>query len=312
MAVIEVLAAHKSYRRWRRPPTKAVDGLDLHVEAGGVHGFLGPNGSGKTTTIRMLLGLVHPDSGELRVLDRAVPEKLAQVVGDVGALVETPLFSPHFSGRLNLTLLADVAGVATSRVEECLELVGLRDRADDRFTAYSLGMKQRLGIAAALLKNPRLLILDEPTNGLDPAGIREVRELIRHLGREGRTTVCLSSHLLGEVAQVCDSVTIVAHGRRVASGRVSEVLATAGTADVRLRVPEHVLGGQVLVAAGFSVTDAGDAWLVHNVPDAAAITRTLATAGHFVRELTPVSPDLESVFLQLTGDVPDQAQEDMP
>ncbi|MEO6822432.1 MAG: ATP-binding cassette domain-containing protein, partial [Candidatus Nanopelagicales bacterium] len=179
MAVIEVIQAHKSYRRVRKPPTMAVDGLDLLVEQGGVHGFLGPNGSGKTTTIRMLLGLVRPDSGELRIFDQAVPECLPQVIADVGALVETPLFYARFSGRLNLTLLADVAGVPAARVEECLELVDLRDRAADRFKGYSLGMKQRLGIAAALLKNPRLLILDEPTNGLDPAGIREVRELIR-------------------------------------------------------------------------------------------------------------------------------------
>ncbi len=312
MAVIEVVQAHKSYRRARKLPTMAVDGLDLLVEQGGVHGFLGPNGSGKTTTIRMLLGLVRPDSGELRIFDKAVPEYLPQVIAGVGALVETPLFYPRFSGRLNLTLLADVAGVPAARVEECLELVDLRDRAADRYKGYSLGMKQRLGIAAALLKNPRLLILDEPTNGLDPAGIREVRELIRRLGREGRTTVCLSSHLLGEVQQVCDSVTILSHGRRVASGRVCEVLSAGGIADVRLRVPEHVRGGEVLVAAGFSVTDAGDTWLVHDVPDAAAITRVLADAGHFVRELTPVAPDLESVFLQLTGDGPDEKPEVAP
>src|SRR5687767_7278862 len=223
MPAVQLTAVSKSYRRRRRPPQKALDGLDLLVETGGVHGFLGPNGSGKTTTIRILLGLVAPDPGfgDIRLLDQPVPAGLPQVVGEVGALVETPLFFPGFSGRLNLRLLAEAAGVTRARVEECLELVDLADRADDRFKGYSLGMKQRLGIAAALLKAPRLLVLDEPSNGLDPAGIRDVRELIRRLGNDGRTTVLLSSHLLAEIEQVCDSVTILARGRRVASGPVS-------------------------------------------------------------------------------------------
>ena len=175
MAVIEVTGAHKTYTRFRKPPEKAVDGLDLVVEQGGVHGFLGPNGSGKTTTIRMLLGLVGSDGGDLRLFGRPVPHALPEVVPHIGALVETPLFFPNYTGRLNLRLLADVAGVSTARVEECLEIVDLRDRADDKFKGYSLGMKQRLGIAAALLKAPRLLILDEPSNGLDPQGIVDVR-----------------------------------------------------------------------------------------------------------------------------------------
>jgi ABC-2 type transport system ATP-binding protein len=196
MTVIEVTGAHKTYRRRRKPPERALNGLDLQVDTGGVHGFLGPNGSGKTTTIRMLLGLISADTGDMRLLGQPVPSALPEVIGSVGALVETPLFFPNFSGRLNLRLLAETAGVPRPRVEECLELVQLRDRADDRFKSYSLGMKQRLGIAAALLKNPQLLILDEPSNGLDPAGIRQVRELIQRLGRERRTTVFLSSHML--------------------------------------------------------------------------------------------------------------------
>ena len=201
MPAVQLSAVSKTYRRRGRPPQKALDDLDLLVESGGVHGFLGPNGSGKTTTIRVLLGLVSADAGggEVSLLDRPVPEGLPDVIGGVGALVETPLFFPGFSGRLNLQLLAEAAGVPRSRVEECLETVDLTDRADDRFKGYSLGMKQRLGIAAALLKSPQLLILDEPSNGLDPAGIRDVRELIRRLGRDGRTTVLLSSHLLAEI-----------------------------------------------------------------------------------------------------------------
>ncbi|MBW3639464.1 MAG: ATP-binding cassette domain-containing protein, partial [Actinobacteria bacterium] len=213
VAVIEVAGAHKRYRRRRKPAERALDGLDLVVDAGGVHGFLGPNGSGKTTTIRVLLGLVSADSGELRLLGKPVPQSLPDVIGQVGALVETPLFYPNFGGRLNLRLLAETAGISRVPVEECLELVGLWERGDDRFKGYSLGMKQRLGIAAALLKKPQLLILDEPSNGLDPAGIREVRELIQRLGRDGRTTVFLSSHLLAEIEQVCDHVSIMARGR---------------------------------------------------------------------------------------------------
>ena len=304
MTVIEVAGAHKTYRRWRKPPEKALDGLDLTVATGGVHGFLGPNGSGKTTTIRMLLGLVSADAGQLRVLGRPVPAALPGVIGSVGALVETPLFFPNFSGRLNLRLLAETAGVPRSRVEECLDLVDLRDRADDRFKGYSLGMKQRLGIAAALLKRPRLLILDEPSNGLDPAGIREVRELVRRLGSDGHTTVFLSSHLLAEVQQVCDDVTILARGRCVASGPVREVLAGGTTGDLRLRVPDPTGAKAVLEAAGFSVTSMGDAWRVHAVDDPSRVTRALAEQRHYLSELSPIAADLETVFLELTQEQP--------
>jgi ABC-2 type transport system ATP-binding protein len=304
MPAVEMVGVSKTYRRRRRPPQKALDGLDLLVETGGVHGFLGPNGSGKTTTIRVLLGLVSPDPGfgAIRLLDQPVPAGLPQVVGEVGALVETPLFFPGFSGRLNLRLLAEAAGVTRARVEECLELVDLADRADDRFKGYSLGMKQRLGIAAALLKAPRLLVLDEPSNGLDPAGIRDVRELIRRLGSDGGTTVLLSSHLLAEIEQVCDSVTILARGRRVASGPVAEVLASRSTGDVRVRVPDLPAAAALLGEAGFAVTPADGALLVHRVVAPGEITRILAERGHYVEELRPVTADLETAFLAITGD----------
>ncbi|MGY1603619.1 ABC transporter ATP-binding protein [Geodermatophilus sp. SYSU D00815] len=302
MPAVEMTGVTKSYRRRGRPPQKALDGLELLVESGGVHGFLGPNGSGKTTTIRVLLGLVAAEAGEVRLLDRPVPEALPAVVPDVGALVETPLFFPGFSGRLNLRLLAEAAGVPRARVEEVLELVDLRERADDRFKGYSLGMKQRLGIAAALLKEPRLLILDEPSNGLDPAGIRDVRELIRRLGTDGRTTVLLSSHLLAEIQQVCDSVSILARGRRVASGPVAEVLASRSTGDVRVRVPEPTAAAAVLAGAGFAVSAGTDALVVHAVASPGEITRVLAEHGHYLEELTPLSADLESAFLAITGD----------
>jgi ABC-2 type transport system ATP-binding protein len=304
MPAVQLTAVSKTYRRRGRPPQKALDGLDLLVESGGVHGFLGPNGSGKTTSIRVLLGLVaaDPGGGEVRLLDSPVPQGLPDVIGGVGALVETPLFFPGFTGRLNLQLLAEAAGLPRTRVEECLELVGLADRADDRFKGYSLGMKQRLGIAAALLKQPRLLILDEPSNGLDPAGIRDVRELIRRLGRDGHTTVLLSSHLLAEIQQVCDSVSILARGRCVASGPVSEVLASRGSGDVLVQVADPATAAGVLQAAGFSVSPADGALLVHGVTAPSEITRALAGAGLYLEELRRVTPDLESAFLAITGD----------
>jgi ABC-2 type transport system ATP-binding protein len=302
MPAVQMVAVSKTYRRRSGPPQKALDRLDLLVENGGVHGFLGPNGSGKTTTIRVLLGLVRADGGESRLLDRPVPEALPEVIGHVGALVETPLFFPGFSGRLNLQLLADVAGVSKARVDECLELVDLTERADDRFKGYSLGMKQRLGIAAALLKSPRLLILDEPSNGLDPAGIRDVRELIRRLGRDGSTTVLLSSHLLSEIEQVCDSVSILARGRRVVTGPVAEVLAARASGDVRIRVPDPGAAIAVLTSAGFQVSPAEQHLVVHAVPAPGELTRLLAGHGHYLEELTPVAADLESAFLALTED----------
>ena len=305
MPVIEVRGAAKTYRRRGKPAEKAVDGLDLVVEGGGVHGFLGPNGSGKTTTIRMLLGMVRANAGELRLFDRVVPQALPEVIGDIGALVETPLFFPTFTGRRNLELLAITAGVAPVRVDEVLATVGLLDRSSDHVKGYSLGMKQRLGIAAALLKKPRLLILDEPSNGLDPAGMVEMRELIRRLGADGRTTVFLSSHLLGEVEQVCDHVTILARGRCVVSGRVDEVLASRETGDVRVRVADPEGSRVLMEQAGFTVTSMGDAHSglrVHGVDDPAELNRMLAERGHYLSELAPIAADLETVFLDLTKD----------
>jgi ABC-2 type transport system ATP-binding protein len=307
MPAVVMEGVTKTYRGRRgRPPQKALDDLDLLVESGGVHGFLGPNGSGKTTSIRVLLGLVSADSGTARIFDRPVPQALPEIIGHVGALVETPLFFPNFSGRRNLRLLAEVAGVPRARVDECLETVDLRERADDKFKGYSLGMKQRLGIAAALLKRPQLLILDEPSNGLDPAGIRDVRELIRRLGRDGHTTVLLSSHLLAEIQQVADSVTILTRGRRVAHGPVAEVLAGRSTHDVVIRVPDRDGAGGVLHSAGFTLSPfddvRGPALAVHDVTAPGEVTRLLAQHGHYLEELTPVHADLETAFLAITGE----------
>ena len=298
-AVIETFGLRKTYTR-RRRRLVAVAGLDLTVTAGGVHGFLGPNGSGKTTTIRMLLGLVRADSGQMRLFDQPVPAALPSVIGRVGAVVESPKFFPSFTGRRNLELLAGAARVPRVRVDEALEVVGLRERAADRYKGYSLGMRQRLAIAATLLKSPDLLILDEPTNGLDPAGIRDVRATLRALAAAG-TTVLLSSHVLAEVQQVCDSVTIINAGQHVATGLVRDVLARHATGQVRVGLADPVAGESLLGAAGFAVRRLDDHLLVDGVADPAAITETLARDGHFVRELTPVAADLESVFLELTG-----------
>ncbi len=298
-AVVETAGLRKTFRR-RRGSRTALDGMDLVVPAGGVHGFLGPNGSGKTTTLRCLLGLVHADSGRMQLFGRPVPAELPSVVGEVGALVETPAFFGNFSGRRNLELLAGVAELPGRRVDEVLDIVELRDRAGDRVRGYSLGMKQRLGIAAALLKAPRLLVLDEPTNGLDPGGIREVRELLRRLGAGG-TTVLLSSHLLAEVQQICDSVSIVSHGRLVATGAVSEVLAGGATGDVRVVVGDLAAAHRALVDAGLTVTANPDHLVVRAVADPAAVSELLAARQLYVRELAPVAADLESVFLRLTA-----------
>jgi ABC-2 type transport system ATP-binding protein len=214
--VIEVDGLRKEYRRLRGGTQVAVEGLDLNVPEGGVYGFLGPNGSGKTTTIRCLLGLSRASAGSCKVLGHDTPRQLHKVIDDVGAIVETPALFPNFSGRRNLRLLARSRGMSVAAVDQALERVGLAERADDAVRAYSLGMRQRLGIAAALVKDPVLLILDEPVNGLDPAGIVEVRDLLRSLGAEGRT-VFVSSHLLSEIEQTCDRVAILVRGRHIAS-----------------------------------------------------------------------------------------------
>ena len=304
-AVLEISGLEKVYRS-RKGVRRALDGFDMVVQAGEVHGFLGPNGSGKTTTLRTLLGLIKPDGGRMAILGHQVPESLPQVAGQVGAIVESPQFFAHFTAQDTLSLLAEAGGVDRRRVTEVLELVGLRDRAGDRVKTYSLGMKQRLAVASALLKNPKLLILDEPANGLDPGGIREMRTLMRDLAASGMTVV-LSSHILGEIQLICDAVTIISAGRRVAAGPVSEVLAQHASSVVRVRVETPAELGhaaRVLSAAGAQVTVERDQLTVSNAPNPAHITRVLAGQHIFVSELAPVTVDLESVFLQLTGTAP--------
>jgi ABC-2 type transport system ATP-binding protein len=300
--VIEIHGLRKEYRRLRGGRTVAVDGLDLEVPEGGVFGFLGPNGAGKTTTIRCLLGLVAPSAGSLGMMGRPMPADLPSVVRDVGAIVETPALFPRFTGRRNLEILARLDGIGRSTIDEVLERVGLTDRAGDFVKTYSLGMKQRLGIAAALMKDPALLILDEPANGLDPAGIVEVRELLRQLGAEGRT-VFVSSHILSEIQQTADRVAILARGRLVTSGPVEEVLAARGGRGLIVRLADLDAGLAALQEAGIAVSRLDDALRVE-LPEADAerVSRTLAARELFVTELRPDEVDLETVFLELTRD----------
>jgi ABC-2 type transport system ATP-binding protein len=303
MAAIEITDLRMSYRT-RRGSVRALDGLDLVVPEGGVFGFLGANGAGKTTTIRALLGLSPGASGRMRILGTDVPSNLNAVIDGVGALVEAPSFFPNFTGRRNLQLLAQARGFPRRRVDETLETVGMSARADTRFATYSLGMKQRLGVAAALLKDPQLLILDEPANGLDPSGILQMRNLLRGLGAEGRT-VFVSSHILSEVQQMCDRVAVVHRGKCITSGTVHELL-QGGQSRYRLRVPgdenDAAAATTVLGAAGFPVQRDGGTNLIVDVDDdnAPRVTKALADAAIYVAELTPVERTLEDAFLELT------------
>ena len=300
-AVIEVEGLRKEFRRWRRAPNVAVHGLDPSVPEGGVFGFLGPNGSGKTTTIRCLLGLVGATAGQASVLGQPTPQGLCTVMPRIGAIVETPAMFPTMTGRENLTLLGTIDRIGSQRVEASLATVGLADRADEKVGKYSLGMRQRLGLAAALLKDPALLVLDEPVNGLDPAGIREIRELLRRLGAEGRT-VFLSSHLLTEVEQTCDRVAIIDRGRLVLSGRVEDVLASAARPSLLVGVDDCQAATAVLRRAGLDVETSGAMLRVGVAPsEGKHVTRLLADEGLYLSELRPDSVSLEELFLGITG-----------
>jgi len=277
----------------------AVADLDLRVRRGEVYGLLGPNGAGKTTTLRMLLGLVRPTRGSAIVLGRepGEPESLRRL----GALVEEPAHYPYLSGRDNLRVLARYVGCGDAAVDEALAAVELAERADDKVKAYSLGMRQRLGVAAALLKDPELLILDEPTNGLDPKGMLEMRQLIRRVG-QGERTVILSSHLMVEVEEVCDRVGIISRGRLVADGPLAELRAGRGVV-VAADPPDaarHVAAG----ARGVRSVEERDGLLHVDVAaeDVAALNAALVHAGIAVTELRPVRRSLESAFLELTAE----------
>jgi ABC-type multidrug transport system ATPase subunit len=285
----------------------AVDNVDLDVPAGAIYGFLGPNGSGKTTTIRMLLGLIGPTDGTHELLGVAMPGGAARVLPQVGALVEGPAFHPYLSGRDNLLRLdaADRSvdgGRARERVGSALERVGLSAAARKRYRAYSLGMRQRLGLAAALLRPRELFVLDEPTNGLDPQGTREVRSLVRDVAAEG-ATVFVSSHLLSEIEQMCTHVGVMSHGRLVFQGSLDD-LGSASVTRVRVDTSRPDDAVRVLRELGLAapVARSGQAMADLGSADSAEVTAALVRAGVPVRQLLVERPDLEELFVGLTGE----------
>jgi len=277
----------------------AVDSVAMSVRRGEVYGFLGPNGAGKTTTLRMLVGLIRPTSGTATVAGHApgAPAGLARI----GSLIEAPGFFPYLSGRENLRVVADLAEIDHKRVEQVLEIVELSSRAHRKFGTYSTGMKQRLGVAAALLKDPELLILDEPTNGLDPQGMAEMRKLIKDIG-QGDRTVLLSSHLLGEVEQICDRVGVISNGRLVKQSSVQELLGEEGVL-VRAQPIDQAEAILTRMFGPQAVTRQDGALHLKTKPDHAVdINRELIVAGVTVSELRPFERSLEEVFFQLTGE----------
>ena len=290
--MIEVVDLHKRYRK-----ATAVDGLTFKVADGRITGFLGPNGAGKTTTLRILLGLVHPTSGQATIDGRRY-RLLDEPVRRVGAVLEATNYHPKRSGRNHLRLFAAAAGIPTSRVDELLELVGLGSVARRRVGAYSLGMRQRLSVAGALLGDPRLLVLDEPANGLDPEGIRWLRDFLRGFAGEGKT-VFISSHVLGEMQQLADEVVIIHHGRLVAHGPVEQLTARAAGVT-RARSPEADRLRELLAREGLEASVDGDRILTS--ASAVRVGETAAKQGIVLHELTTETASLEEAFLELTAE----------
>jgi ABC-2 type transport system ATP-binding protein len=290
----------------------AVNNLDLNVMRGDVFGFLGPNGAGKTTTIRMLLGLIAPTAGTVALFGQDIRTNLNSVLHRVGAIVEAPTFYPHLGGRDNLKVVALASGgLPAARIDEVLKLVDLHDRQHDKYRTYSLGMKQRLAIAATLLGDPELIMLDEPGNGLDPAGVVEIRQLIVRLGQMGKT-VFITSHNLFEIQQVATRIAILKQGNLVTETTVAELLrsADARASEIWVRVPDPAAATQVIGGLPFvqNLATNTDGYLVVTAPAerSADINAALAKAGIFASELRLNQPNLEAMFLELTEE-PDPA-----
>jgi ABC-2 type transport system ATP-binding protein len=286
----------------------AVDGVELQVPRGSTFGYLGPNGAGKTTLMRTLLGLIRADGGTMSLLGFPVPAERKRALARVGAIVDEPRFHPHLTGRENLRLLAAArGGDADDRIAPSLARVGLADRAEDKVATYSMGMRQRLGVASCLLGDPELLILDEPMNGLDPAGMHEMRAMIASLAGEGRTVV-LSSHLLDEVERTCDAVAIVDHGRVIRQGPIDELIRGAGAMVVQVDCAEPARAKQLIdeagIAAGTALTDVG---LTVTLPAGASrelvadINQRLVGAGIPVYDIREIQTSLEDWFLSVTS-----------
>jgi ABC-2 type transport system ATP-binding protein len=290
--VIDVVELSKRFGK-----TQAVAGLSFRVEPGTITGFLGPNGAGKSTTLRAVLGLVHPDAGSATVLGVRYRD-LHDPLRRVGAVLEASEVHPGRSGRNHLRVLAAAAGLPRSRVEEVLEVVELKNAAKRRVKGYSLGMRQRLGLATALLGDPEVLVLDEPANGLDPAGIRWLRDLLRSLAAEGRT-ILISSHVLAEVAQTVDRVVIIHRGRLIQQATIEEVLAGA-RGLTRVKSPDVLRLRELLAATGATVSETEDGALAVDVTPE-QVGETAAANGIVLHELVIERATLEEVFLELTG-----------
>ena len=295
--VLRTISLSKAYGK-----RLAVDRLDLEVDRAELFGFLGPNGAGKTTTIRMALGLIAPTGGSVEVLGRDVRSHRAEVLPRVGALVESPALYGYMSGRDNLRAVGDLLGGApTKRIDEVLEIVSLKGRDRDKVKTYSMGMKQRLGLAIALLSDPDLLILDEPANGLDPAGIVEMRDLLRRLAASGKT-VFISSHVLTEVQQICTRVAIINHGRLVRVAPVAELLQAPGEFEVKVDSPGDLAAALRLQSWGWDAR-AEDGLVVTSAPDGRGrnLIKFLVDSGYSPDAVSPRQRDLEDIFLSLTG-----------
>lgn len=279
----------------------AVDGLDLTVERGEVFGFLGPNGAGKSTTLRMMVGLIKPTHGSIKLFGHDAWREHVPALRKVGAMIESPAFYKYLSGLDNLRVLYNTGSACSvKQIYQVLETVGLMDRANDKVKAYSQGMRQRLGIALAILGKPELILLDEPTNGLDPQGMKEVRDLITRLSRDFGLTVFLSSHLLHEVEQVCTRIAVVNKGRVVETGKVNDLLGQSDTYDVHVHPPEAAV--EVLRGCDWAtVTSSSDGMINVTLSggDAAELNKTLIQSGIAVSALIPRKPSLEELYLKL-------------
>jgi ABC-2 type transport system ATP-binding protein len=286
----------------------AVDSVNLRVPRASAFGFLGPNGAGKTTMIRMLLGLTHASAGSMSLLGEPVPMERARALGRVGAIVEEPRFHPHLSGRENLRIVAAVRGPGTERrIDPALKRVGLSERADEKVKRYSLGMRQRLGVARCLLADPLLLILDEPTNGLDPGGIQEFRRMVRAMVEEEGRTVFISSHLLDEVEKICDAAAIVDRGRVITQGPISELAAEDARSELIVSVDDVELALDVIAATELALevdrVDEGLRIAIRAGAEVSELNTALVGAGLAVSRFEPVRQSLERRFLEITSPI---------
>jgi len=303
-AVLEIRGLSKKFGE-----IQAVKDLNLTIQRGDVYGFIGPNGAGKTTTIRMILGLIHADAGSVRIFGHDLHKDFRATVSQVGALVESPAFYPYLTGYRNLSLFGDLSGgVDAERIQEVLKLVGLSRRAKHKVKGYSHGMKQRLGIGLAMLARPKLMILDEPTNGLDPQGIREIRNLIREISRQGEITIFLSSHLLSEMEMVTNRIGVMSRGKLIAEGEVGKLL--GGAQDrVEIRVDQELKAKALLESKfpGLALAVPRLGWLEFKQEnrDLSKINATLVQAGMAVHSISSRSRNLEDLFVELTGESKD-------